>query len=140
MFIHISEAMQKRPNDWIALDDEDNVIDRDEDLGRLDDRLKAAGHEDYRFSRNWFRPIPKKYLTMKTFYVTFGQVHAHHLPGRGTFDKDCVAVIRANSYEEGREKAFNMFGAKWSNFYTQENPPTMEYYPRGLMETEYDLV
>jgi hypothetical protein len=32
-------------------------------------------------------------LTMKKFYISFGQIHAHAIPSYPTFDKDCIAVI-----------------------------------------------
>lgn len=141
MFLHISEAMSKRPNDWCAVDKQHNLIDRDEDLQRLTGRLKEQGlYDNAIFCKNWGRAYPDKYQTMKVFYLTFGQVHSHVRPGLGIFNKDCVAVIRANEYAEAREKAFTLFSDKWSNMYTEENPPTMTYYPRGCMETELDLV
>lgn len=141
MFRHISEAMSKRPNDWCAVDFQHNLIDRDYDLKRLSDRLKENGlYDGAIFCKNWGRAYPDKYQNMKMFYLTFGQVHSHVLPGLGIFNKDCVAVIRATDYATAREKAFTLFSDKWSNMYSVENPPTMEYYPRGLMEIEYDLV
>ena len=42
---------------------------------------------------------------MKNTYVTFGQTHVHSVNGK-IFDKDCVAVIKANSKSEGRDLAF----------------------------------
>lgn len=67
---------------------------------------------------------------MKTFYVTFGQAHAHATPA-GTCDKDSVAVIKAEDMMAGREIAFSTFGDKWSSFY--ESTPDMGYYPRGYI-------
>lgn len=133
--------MSKRPNDWCAVDKQHNLIDRDWDLSVLTTRLKLNGlHNGAIYCKNWGRAYPDKYQTMKTFYLTFGQVHSHILPGLGIFDKDCVAIIRANDYAEAREKAFKTFSDKWSSIYSTENPPTMSFYPRGLMEIEYDLV
>ena len=45
-------------------------------------------------------------------YVTFGQVHVHKVQGK-TLDRDTVAVYEAESWEEGREKAFDLFGDKF---------------------------
>ena len=73
---------------------------------------------------------------MKT-YVTFGQTHVHHIDGK-IFDKDCVAVIPAESPEEGRRKAFALFGPTFC-FEFYDMPPNMEYFPRGFVEIDYPL-
>ena len=71
---------------------------------------------------------------MKT-YITFGQIHTHSINGK-TVDKDCVAVINANTHEEGRASAFEWFDGKFHNAYSEEDfdPSILEYYPRGLIE------
>lgn len=71
---------------------------------------------------------------MKT-YVTFGQIHTHSINGK-TFDKDCVAVIESKNEKTGREKAFELFGQKFSFEYSEKefNMDNMYYYPRGLIE------
>ena len=66
-----------------------------------------------------------------TTYVTFGQVHIHSINGR-TFDKDCIAVIPAESQEEGRELVFEYFGDKFCFEYFNQMP-NMKYFPRGLI-------
>ena len=70
-------------------------------------------------------------------YVTFGQIHVHSVNGK-TFDKDCVAVINAISFEEGREKAFKYFGSKFATSYQDEqwDNKDMRYFPRGYIEVE----
>jgi O-phosphoseryl-tRNA(Cys) synthetase len=73
---------------------------------------------------------------MKT-YVTFGQDHVHRVNGK-TFDHNCVAVIESPSSEEGRAKAFELFGPKFcfEYFDTEWDEKSMKYYPRGYMEVE----
>ena len=73
---------------------------------------------------------------MKT-YVTFGQTHIHKIGGK-IFDKDCVAVINSAGAEEGRDKAFELFGPKFCFEYPEEhfNHESMHYFPRGLIEVE----
>lgn len=68
---------------------------------------------------------------MATFYLSFGQSHAHSVNGK-TFDKDCIAIINAADYDEARKVAFDAFGPKWAFIYEKE--PNMGYYPRGLMK------
>ena len=68
---------------------------------------------------------------MKIFYVTLGQSHIHSVGGK-TFDKDCVATIDADNYEDARNKVFEIFGKKFCFVY--EEKPNMSFYPRGLMK------
>jgi hypothetical protein len=67
-------------------------------------------------------------------YITFGQCHAHAVAGK-TFDRNCVALIKAENINQGREKAFEYFGDKWFTSYSP-NSPEMEYFPRGIIEVE----
>lgn len=71
---------------------------------------------------------------MGKHYVTFGQVHAHSVNGK-TFDKDCIAVIEANSFDEGRIKAFEYFDDKFGTSYqdNQWNEENMKFFPRGYI-------
>ena len=72
---------------------------------------------------------------MKT-YITFGFDHTHAVNGH-TLDKDCVAVITSNSAEQGRERAFELFGRKFSMEYPEgqfDHSSIEKYYPRGLIE------
>lgn len=67
-------------------------------------------------------------------YITFGQIHVHSVNGK-TLDKDCVAAIECDTYEEGRQKAMNEFNAKFHNCYGEEpSENTMQYFPRGIIE------
>ena len=71
---------------------------------------------------------------MKT-YVTFGYDHKHEINGK-VFDHQCVAVIEADSPEEGRDKAFELFGDKFcfeypERYWTDEK---LKYFPRGLIK------
>lgn len=52
-------------------------------------------------------------------YITFGQTHTHRLNGV-TFDKDSVARINCNSYKEGRDTVFELFGDRFFTSYTKE--------------------
>ena len=73
---------------------------------------------------------------MPNFYVTLGQIHAHNVDGK-TFDKDCVAVIEADSWDHAREIAFTKFGQQWCFLYSPESwdeKEQMKYYPRGYIE------
>ena len=71
---------------------------------------------------------------MKT-YVTFGQSHVHKIDSR-TLDKDCVAVIHAESKEDGRKKAFELFNGKFCFEYFEDefDKASLKYYPKGLIE------
>lgn len=70
-------------------------------------------------------------------YVTFGQTHVHSVEGK-TFDKDCVAVFKAETSKEGRELAFQHFGPKFCFHYTEEewDEDNMKWYPRGYLEIQ----
>ena len=72
---------------------------------------------------------------MAKCYITFGQIHTH-LIGDKEFDKDTVAVFKANDYWSGRDRAFELFGRKFASFYynSQWNESNIEYYPKGYIE------
>ena len=70
---------------------------------------------------------------MDKYYITFGQNHAYAIAGK-TFDKDCVAVIEAVNYKEGRILAFEIFSSKFAFFY--EEMPEMDFYHRGLIKCQ----
>ena len=65
-------------------------------------------------------------------YVTFGQKHSHAIGGI-ILDKDCVVVIDCEHYGEGRQKAFKLFGEKFSTVYLRDGVD-MHFYPRGMFE------
>lgn len=71
---------------------------------------------------------------MKTF-VTFGYDHTHAVNGH-TIDKDCVVVLTAESPEECRKKAFELFGSKFCFEYPESHwdDSKMKYFPRGYIE------
>lgn len=73
---------------------------------------------------------------MKT-YVTFGSNHFHKI-GDQIFDGNCVAAIECDSPPEGREKAFALFGPKFSFEYPEDrfNWDSMKYFPRGIIEVD----
>lgn len=69
-------------------------------------------------------------------YITFGQTHTHSINSK-TLDKDCVAIIEAESVKEGRQIAFDTFGDKWSFQYTDKtfNMKWMDrFYHRGFIK------
>ena len=71
---------------------------------------------------------------MRTF-VTFGQNHTHAVNGK-TLDKDCVAVIKSESAEEGRALAFEFFGRQFCMEHPEPywDEESLAYYPRGYIE------
>jgi hypothetical protein len=72
---------------------------------------------------------------MKTF-VTFGQNHIHTIDGM-LIDKDCVVVLKGESATANREKAFELFGRKWSFEYPEEfwnHNKMRRFFPRGYIE------
>lgn len=70
-------------------------------------------------------------------YVTFGQSHYHKIDDK-IFDKNCVAVIKCKSAEEGREKAFKTFGTKFCFEYPEKyfDHSKMVFFPRGFIQVE----
>ena len=71
---------------------------------------------------------------MKT-YITFGQAHIHKINNK-IFDKDCIAVIECNTPEEGRKKAFEIFGTKFCFEYPESyfDHSKMNFFPRGYIK------
>ena len=71
-------------------------------------------------------------------YVTFGQTHVHSVNGK-TFDKDCVAVIEAESAELGREKAFEYFDNTFFTTYSEKfwDKETLFFFPRGYINVNF---
>jgi len=67
--------------------------------------------------------------------ITFGQSHTHRINGH-TMDKDCVAVIRCATHEEGRALAFEWFDNKFCTSYIEGQEPSglMSYFPRGKIK------
>jgi hypothetical protein len=76
---------------------------------------------------------------MAKHYVTFGQDHLHRINGV-TFDADCVAVFDAPNHEQGRAKAFELFGPKFCFEYhgAQFDNKNMKFFPRGLVQVPYE--
>lgn len=72
---------------------------------------------------------------MKQFYVTFGQAHVHSINGK-TFDKDCVGVIEAETYEVATDLVRELTGNRYHDLDVIEkmSAQTMDkYYPRGFI-------
>jgi hypothetical protein len=68
---------------------------------------------------------------MKSFYITFGQIHTHSINGK-TLDKDCVAEIQAENYNEAHQKAMEIFNGIFC--FCKEDIPDMSFYPRGIIK------
>jgi len=81
------------------------------------------------------------------FYFTFGQRHRHvwpkfsHTDENGEsifaaliFDKDCVALIEAESYGAARERAWKLFDNQWCMQHDNLIDARLQYYPRGVIE------
>lgn len=68
---------------------------------------------------------------MKSFYITFGQIHTHSISGK-TLDKDCVAEIQAENRGEAHDMAMKIFNKLFHN--CLEEKPDMSFYPRGIIK------
>ena len=73
---------------------------------------------------------------MKT-YVTFGREQVHTIGGK-VFDKDCVAVIEAESVREGKDKVLHYFGGKFFGIYSEKTwkYPELSYFSRGYIHMD----
>jgi hypothetical protein len=70
-------------------------------------------------------------------YITFGQIHTHSVNGK-TFDKDTVAAIKCEDWNDGRNKAFEYFGDKFMTDYTEEQiKEILHYFPKGIISVNY---
>ncbi len=71
---------------------------------------------------------------MKNHYVTFGQTHTHRINGI-TLDCDTVAVFKAESSRDGREKAWEYFSDKFfTDFHdTEWDEDKLKYFPKGYI-------
>lgn len=71
---------------------------------------------------------------MNKYYITFGQAHVHSVGGR-TFDRDCLAEIKAESREEAHKTAMEVFNGKFHNCHSEDKlPEVLHYYPRGVIK------
>ena len=67
-------------------------------------------------------------------YITFGQTHVHSINGK-TFDKNCVAEITCENYEQGREIAMNATGGVFATSYTEKQiQDSLHFFPRGIIK------
>ncbi len=69
-------------------------------------------------------------------YISFGQIHVHSINGK-TLDKDCIAAIKCDNYEEGRAKAFEWFEGKFAFDYLEMSDETLSYFPRGIIPVNF---
>lgn len=74
---------------------------------------------------------------MINLYITFGQTHRHEVNSK-VFDKDTVCEIKAEDFTEGRARAFNAFGDKFSTSYFEEqvDDDFMELFPKGIVNLD----
>lgn len=75
---------------------------------------------------------------MKNHYVTFGQTHTHRVNGK-TFDCDTVAVYQAENAQEGRKRAFELFGDKFFTDYHGEewDEESLYFFPKGYLNVDH---
>jgi hypothetical protein len=78
----------------------------------------------------------KEGVIMKT-YVTFGQDHVHKI-GNKVLHKDVVAVLDFG----GRERAFELFGRKFSFEYSENcwDETKMRFFPDGYVYIDRDVM
>jgi hypothetical protein len=74
---------------------------------------------------------------MKEWYISFGQVHRHVINGH-VLDKDCLALIRAENWNEMRKKANRYFKGYFFTDYEADSFPweDMMYFSRGVIDFE----
>lgn len=68
--------------------------------------------------------------------ISFGQIHVHSIGGT-TFDKDCLALIEGEDYEDCRKKATEEFKGIFATDYPiekQDDPNFMKFFPRGVIK------
>lgn len=72
---------------------------------------------------------------MTKTYITFGQVHVHHINGK-VFDKDCVAVV-----DLPEDEARAIFMPQFCFSYAEEefNKLDVSFFPRGLINVELPI-
>lgn len=72
---------------------------------------------------------------MAKHYVTFGADHTHMINGR-ILHKNTVARFDAETPIEGREKAFGLFGTRFSMEYHEHrwNPDSISFFPDGYVD------
>lgn len=70
-------------------------------------------------------------------YISFGQQHTHSVNGK-TFDKDSIAGIECENYEDGRKKAHEYFNSIFAFDYSEEDiEKALQYFPRGIIPVNY---
>lgn len=72
---------------------------------------------------------------MAKLCVSFGQGHRHELNGV-IYDKDCIAVISADTVREADQMAFMLWDGKFHQHVDKEkwDDSQMHYFPRGYIE------
>lgn len=72
---------------------------------------------------------------MKKFYLTFGVQYEQEAHPRGSHvHPDGYVVITAEDYDIARDLAVQLYGARWSDIYTEkdfEGPKSL--FPRGAL-------
>ena len=68
-------------------------------------------------------------------YITFGKDH-HHIIKNISYDKDCVAVLEAESRLSGIDRVIEIFGLNYYSILVDtgiHNTSDKGIYPRGLI-------
>lgn len=69
-------------------------------------------------------------------YISFGQDHRHVIDGV-VYDRNCLASIECSSHNEGRARAFELFGPVFCTSYDEKDlPRILPRFPRGVVATE----
>lgn len=74
---------------------------------------------------------------MPNFIITFGQNHVHRMDNDYIFNKDSVAIIKAESRNEAHNIAMNTFKGMFHQCISEtnfDNEGWIKYYPRGKMK------
>ena len=72
-------------------------------------------------------------MEQENFIITFGQQHTHRI-NNYTFDKDCVAVIRAETLQEAHDIAMDIFDEQFHRCSQEldfDLKGSIQWYPRG---------
>jgi hypothetical protein len=73
---------------------------------------------------------------MMNIYITFGFDHIHLVNGK-RLDRDTVAEIRCQDYEEGRKKAHDLFKGRFATSYEKHHiDKLMHWFPSGIVKIE----
>ena len=74
---------------------------------------------------------------MAEICISFGQIHRHEINGI-VLDKDCIAIIEADTIEEADQLAFLLFDGKFHEHVDIKkwDDSIMYHYPRGYIKVD----